>query len=61
MALLRAGIFGDLKLLARYFYPIAQSDPEGNTQAAKKNPFVKHKESEKLVKTPRPNGSVGWT
>jgi hypothetical protein len=36
MAFLRAGIFGNLQLLARYFYPIAQTDLEGNTQAAEK-------------------------
>jgi hypothetical protein len=40
MAFLRAGILGNLQLLGRYFYPIAQTDLEGNTQAAEKNRLV---------------------
>lgn len=43
MAFLRAGICGNLQLLGRYFYPIAQTDLEGNTQAAEKKPSGKHK------------------
>jgi len=36
MVFLRPGIFGNLQLLGRYFYPIAQTDLEGNMQAAEK-------------------------
>jgi hypothetical protein len=46
MAFLRAGILGNLKLLGRYFYPIAQTDPGGNTQAAEKNQSVNTKNEE---------------
>ena len=52
MAFLRAGIFGNLQLLGRYFYPIAQTDLEGNTQAGEKNPCGKHRKEQKVVKTP---------
>jgi hypothetical protein len=30
-------MFGDPQLLWRYFYPIAQTDLEGNTQAGEKS------------------------
>jgi len=58
MAFLRAGIFGNLQLLGRYFYPIAQTDLEGNTQALKKNPSGKHGKVEKVMTTPRPKAPV---
>ena len=57
MAFLRAGIFGNLQLLGRYFYSIAQTALEGNTQAAEKNPSGKHRKVEKVVKTPRSKGA----
>ena len=57
MAFLRPGIFGNLQLLGRYFYPIAQTDLEGNMQAAEKNPSGKHGKVEKVMKTPLPKGA----